>query len=148
MPEEAGPGQPPAGRVLGIDPGEARIGVAISDPERRMAVPFGTIDVGRPPGELKAVAAIVQADEVSLIVIGLPRELSGNEGPRAAHARAFGDALGVVLTVPIEFQDERLSTVEAERALREAGVTGRERRKVVDQSAAAIILQAWLDGHR
>jgi putative Holliday junction resolvase len=136
------------GRVLGLDLGDARIGVAISDPERRLAVPVGTIHVGQPPGELKAVAALVAEHDATLLVIGLPRSMSGDEGPRAALAREFGGALEAAVRVPIEFQDERLSTVEAERVLREAGVTGRERRRVVDRSAATVILQAWLDAHR
>jgi putative Holliday junction resolvase len=136
------------GRVLGLDLGDARIGVAISDPDRRLAVPVGTIHVGQPPGELKAVAALVAEHEATLLVIGLPRSMSGDEGPRAALAREFGVALEAAVPVPIEFQDERLSTVEAERALREAGVTGRDRRRVVDRSAATVILQAWLDAHR
>lgn len=136
------------GRVLGLDLGDARIGVAISDPERRLAVPVGTIHVGQPPGELKAVAALVAEHDATLLVIGLPRSMSGDEGPRAALAREFGAALEAAVRLPIEFQDERLSTVEAERALREAGVTGRERRRVVDRSAATVILQAWLDAHR
>lgn len=136
------------GRVLGLDLGDARIGVAISDPERRLAVPVGTIHVGQPPGELKAVAALVAEHDATLLVIGLPRSMSGDEGPRAALAREFGAALEAAVRVPIEFQDERLSTVEAERVLREAGVTGRERRRVVDRSAATVILQAWLDAHR
>jgi putative Holliday junction resolvase len=136
------------GRVLGLDLGDARIGVAISDPERRLAVPVGTIHVGQPPGELKAVAALVAEHDATLLVIGLPRSMSGDEGSRAALAREFGAALEAAVRVPIEFQDERLSTVEAERVLREAGVTGRERRRVVDRSAATVILQAWLDAHR
>ena len=136
------------GRVLGLDLGDARIGVAISDPDRRLAVPVGTIHVGQPPGELKAVAALVAEHEATMLVIGLPRSMSGDEGPRAALAREFGAALEAVVRVPIVFQDERLSTVEAERALREAGVTGRDRRRVVDRSAATVILQAWLDAHR
>ena len=137
-----------AGRVLGLDLGDARIGIAISDPDRRIAVPIGTIHVGQPPGELKAVAALVAEHDATALVLGLPRSMSGDEGARAALARQFGAALEAVVRVPIEYQDERLSTVEAERALREAGVTGRARRRVVDRSAAAVILQAWLDAHR
>jgi putative Holliday junction resolvase len=137
-----------AGRVLGLDLGDARIGVAISDPDRRLAVPIGTIHVGQPPGELKAVAALVAEHGATTLVIGLPRSMSGEEGARAALARQFGAALEAVVQIPIEYQDERLSTVEAERVLREAGVTGRDRRRVVDRSAAAVILQAWLDSHR
>lgn len=137
----------PAGRVLGLDLGDARIGVALSDPERRLAVSVGTIHVGQPPGELKAVAALVAEHEVSLVVLGLPLSLSGDAGARAHHARQFADALRAVLDVPVELQDERLSTAEAERALRDAGVKGRARRAVIDRTAAAVILQAWLDAH-
>jgi len=135
------------GRVLGLDLGAARIGVAISDPERRLAVPLGTVQVGRPPGELIAIADLVRAHDVTVVVLGWPRSLSGANGPGAHHAEAFADALRAVLEVPVELQDERLSTVEAERLLRDAGIKGQDRRKVVDRTAAAVILQAWLDVH-
>jgi putative Holliday junction resolvase len=138
----------PPGRVLGLDLGDARIGVAISDAERRLAVPHGTIRVGQPPGELKAVAGLVRDLGVTAVVIGHPRSMSGASGSRALQAEAFADALRTVLDVPVELQDERLSTVEAERTLRRAGVRGRRRRQVVDQSAAAVILDAWLEAHR
>ena len=137
----------PAGRVLGLDLGDVRIGVAVSDPERRVALPFGTVHVGRPPGELLAIAALVAEHEVTFVVLGLPLSMSGERGPRARLAAGFAEALRAVLTVPVEFQDERLSTVEAERSLREAGIKGRDRRGVVDAAAAQVILQAWLDAH-
>jgi putative Holliday junction resolvase len=133
------------GRVLGLDLGAARIGVAISDPDRRLAVPMGTVAVGQPPGELKAVAELVRANDVTAVVVGWPRSLSGEDGPAATQAKAFADALRAVLEVPILLQDERLTTVEAERVLREAGVTGLKRRQTVDQVAASVILQSWLD---
>jgi putative pre-16S rRNA nuclease len=136
-----------SGRVLGLDLGDARIGVAISDDERRMAVPLGTIHTGA-PADLKAVAKLVNEHAATLIVVGLPLSMSGEPGPAATKASAFADALRSFLAVPVELQDERLSTVEAERGLREAGVTGRERREVVDRTAATVILQAWLDANR
>jgi putative Holliday junction resolvase len=139
---------PVLGPVLGLDLGDARIGVAISDPDRRVAVPVGTVHVGQPPGELFAVAALARERGATLIVIGLPLSLSGARGSRAGHAESFADALRSVVDVPIELHDERLSTVEAERALAAAGTRGRERRRAVDASAAAVILQAWLDGPR
>jgi putative Holliday junction resolvase len=138
--------EPAPGPVLGLDLGDARIGVAVSDPERRLAVPVGTVHVGQPPGELFAVAALARERGATLVVIGLPLSLRGERGQRAAHAQSFAEALRGVVEVPIELHDERLSTVEAERALGDAGVRARERRHTVDASAAAVILQAWLDG--
>jgi putative Holliday junction resolvase len=146
--DDPDPGRRPAGRVLGLDLGDARVGVAISDPERRVAVPHGTIRTGQPPGELKAVAALVGELDVTAVVVGHPRSMSGASGPRAQQAEAFAEALRAIVGVPVELQDERLSTAEAERSLREAGVSGRRRRQVVDESAATVILGAWLDAHR
>lgn len=132
------------GRVLGLDLGDARIGVAVSDDDRRLAVPHGTIRVGQPPGELRAVSGLVAELGATTVVVGLPRSMSGDEGMRATKARAFADALGAIVDVPVVLQDERLSTVEAERALRDAGITGVRRRRVVDEQAATVILGAWL----
>ncbi|MDP9298040.1 MAG: Holliday junction resolvase RuvX [Actinomycetota bacterium] len=141
------PAGAPPGRVLGLDLGDARVGVAISDPDRRLAMPLGTVHVGQPPGELMAIAALVDEHDVGLVVLGNPLSMSGEVGPSSRHAEAFADALRALVRVPIELQDERLSTVEAERSLREAGLTGRARRRIVDRSAATVILQAWLDAH-
>ena len=143
-----GHADPARGRVLGLDLGDARIGVALSDPDRRLAIPMGTVHVGQPPGELIAVADLVREHEVTAVVLGWPRSLSGASGPGARHAEAFAQALRGVLQVPVELQDERLTTVEAERLLREAGIKGARRRAVVDRTAAAVILQAWLDARR
>ena len=144
----AGTDPPSPGRVLGLDLGEARIGVAISDPQRRMAVPIGTVRVGQPPGELRAIAALVTEHDVVQVVVGHPLSMSGGAGSRATHAESFVEALRATLSVPVALQDERLSTVQAERSLREAGVRARDRRAVVDRTAAAVILQAWLDVRR
>jgi putative Holliday junction resolvase len=132
------------GRVLGLDLGDARIGVAISDDRRRIAVPLGTLRTGA-PGDVKAIADLVHGHDVTLVVIGHPLHLSGEAGERAHHAERFAEALDAFLDVPVLLQDERLSSVEADRALREAGASGRERRRTVDRSAATVILQAWLD---
>jgi putative Holliday junction resolvase len=137
---------PPPGRVLGLDLGDVRIGVAISDPERRLAVPVGTVQVGRPPGEMRAIADLVAEHGAVMVVMGEPVSMDGTRGSRASHAASFAEALRAFLDVPVVLHDERLSTVEAERSLRAAGVTGRRRRSVVDATAAQIILQAWLDG--
>ena len=132
------------GRVLGLDLGDARIGVAISDDRRRMAVPLGTIRTGAPQ-DVKAIADLVAEHDVALVVVGHPLQMSGEPGERAHLAERFAEALRSVLSVDVRLQDERLSTVEADRALRETGATGRERRRTVDRSAATVILQAWLD---
>ena len=130
--------------MLGLDLGDVRIGVAISDPERRLAVPVGTVHTGA-PADLKAIADLVREHDVSLVVVGHPRLLSGEVGDRARKAEAFADALGGAVPVPVVLHDERLSTAEADRALREAGASGRERRRAVDRSAATVILQSYLD---
>ena len=132
------------GRVLGLDLGDARIGVAISDDRRRIAVPLGTVRTGA-PADVKAIADLVHGHGVTVVVIGHPLHLSGEAGERAHHAERFAEALDAFLDVPVLLQDERLSSVEADRALREAGASGRERRRTVDRSAATVILQAWLD---
>lgn len=134
------------GRVLALDLGEARIGVAISDPDRTVALPAGTIRVAGGPQDLKAVAALVAEHRAVEVVVGHPRSLSGRRGPAAAQAEEFAEGLRAVLEVPVHLQDERLSTAEAERSLREAGAGGRRRREVVDQAAATLILRAFLEG--
>lgn len=133
-----------SGRVLGLDLGDARIGVAISDPDRRLAVPLGTVRTGA-PADLRAIAGLVDEHAVTLVVVGHPLLLSGTAGERAHHAERFAEALGAVLAVPVVLQDERLSTKEAERALRAAGRSAREARRSVDETAATVILQAFLD---
>ena len=137
-----------AGRVLGLDLGDARIGVAISDPDRRVAVPLGTVHVGRPPGELLAIAELVREHDATLIVVGEPISLDGSRGARATHAAAFAEAVRGVVDVPVVLHDERLSTVEAARGLQQAGVSSKRQRAVIDASAAQVILQSWLDVER
>jgi putative Holliday junction resolvase len=141
------PESPPQGRVLGLDLGDVRIGVAVSDPERRLAVPLGTVLAGAPQ-DLKAIAALVRDNGIAVVVVGHPLSMSGRAGPKAKQVEELAGALRSFLPVPVVLQDERLSTVEAERNLREAGVRGRDRRRAVDRAAAVVILQAWLDAHR
>ncbi len=135
---------PEKGRVLGLDLGDVRIGVAISDPDRRLAVPLGTVRTGA-PADLKAIAKLVGENDVTLVVVGHPLLMSGQAGARAKQAEGFADALRRSLGVPVVLHDERLSTAEAERALKEAGAGGRDRRGAVDRSAATVILQSYLD---
>ena len=133
------------GRVLGLDHGDARIGVAISDDRRKLAVPYGTVHTGA-PADLKAIAAIVSEAGVVAIVVGHPLSLDGTAGARADHAERFAEALrGFLPETPVYLFDERLSTAEAGRALAATGAKARDRKKSIDRSAATVILQAWLD---
>src|SRR4249919_145877 len=109
-----------------------------------MAVPLGTVRTGA-PADVRAIAHLVREHGVTLVIVGHPLLLSGEAGERAHHAERFAAALTGFLEVPVLLQDERLSTVEAERALRESGTSGRDRRRRIDRSAATVILQAWLD---
>ncbi|MGI8645157.1 MAG: Holliday junction resolvase RuvX [Nocardioides sp.] len=132
---------------LGLDPGEARIGVARSDPSGFLATPVETVSRGE--GDLARIAALLAEEEAVEIVVGLPRSLSGGEGPSAARVRVFAAALARhVDPVPVRLCDERLTTVSAEAVLREQGRKGRKRRAVVDQAAAVLILQHALDTER
>ncbi len=143
---------------IGVDVGSVRVGVALSDPEGRLATPFGTLHrdpTGRTRPDLRAIAALVQERGALEVVLGLPRSLSGTEGPAAAAARAYAAELAAALaaeglSIPIRLVDERMSTVAAERMLRRSGATGGERRRrtLIDQAAAVGILQAALDRER
>jgi putative holliday junction resolvase len=132
---------------LGIDPGDARIGVARSDPTGFLATPVETVKRGR--GDLSRIARLAREAEAVEVVVGLPRSLAGTEGPAAAKAREFAAALaGRLAPVPVRLQDERLTTVSAEAMLRDRGKKGASRRAVVDQAAAVLILQHALDTER
>jgi putative Holliday junction resolvase len=133
--------------VLGLDLGQARIGVSVSDPERRVAVAVGTVRTG-PPEDVRAIASLVKEHEVTRVVVGLPLSMSGARGEAAGRAETFAGMLRDALDLPVDLQDERLSTVEAERALASSGIRGRDRRRVVDRSAATVILQTYLDRTR
>ena len=112
-----------------------------------LAVPLGTVRTGA-PADVRAIADLVREHGVTLVIVGHPLLLSGEAGERAHHAERFAGAIEKALGVPVRLQDERLSTVEAERALRESGTSGRDRRRTIDRSAATVILQAWLDTDR
>ncbi len=133
--------------MLALDLGDVRIGVAISDDERRVAVPLGTVRAGAPQ-DLRTIAKLVREHDVALVVVGHPLSLAGERGEAARRAEAFAEALRSVLAVPVVLHDERLSTVQAERALGEAGLRGPRRRRAVDRSAATVILQSYLDAER
>jgi putative holliday junction resolvase len=141
----------PCGRRLGVDVGEVRIGVALSDPAGILATPLVTLSRDRSGGrDLDALAAMVVEHEVVEVVVGLPRTLAGREGPAARAAADYARALGGRLGegVAVRLTDERLTTVSATRMLAERGVRGRKQRAVIDQAAAVEILQGWLDARR
>lgn len=132
---------------IGIDVGDARIGVAQSDPSGLIATPVETVRRG--PGDLDRIAAITTDADAVEVVVGLPRSLSGGEGPAAAKVREFAARIATaVAPVPVRLCDERLSTVTAESVLRGQGRKGQKRRAVVDQAAAVVILQNALDTER
>jgi putative holliday junction resolvase len=132
---------------LGVDPGDARIGIARSDPTGFLATPVETVRRGK--GDLRRIAKLAAEHEAVEVVVGLPRSLSGGEGPAAVKTRAWAATLAAVLEpLQVRLVDERLTTLSAEAMLRDRGVKGRERRAVVDQAAAVVILQQALDTER
>jgi len=131
---------------LGVDPGDARIGVARCDPSGVLATPVETVRRGK--GDLRRLRQLVVAEEALEVVVGLPRSLAGGEGPAAVKTRAFARRLALrIAPVPVRLVDERLTTVTAEAMLRDQR-KGQQRRAVVDQVAAVVILQHALDTER
>lgn len=130
---------------MALDIGEVRVGIAISDPGERVASPVTVL----PSAEVKACAKpfmrVLEDWEPELLVSGLPYTLSGEEGPQAARIRAFAAGVSKRTGIPVEFSDERLSSTEAKRSLREKGMSEREMRGKIDMIAASIFLQSWLD---
>lgn len=141
-------------RAVALDLGTRRIGVAVSDSGGTMATPYSVIQrSGDVESDRARVAELVAEIGAGLVVVGLPLSMDGSEGTAARAALAEAEALREVLDVPVECHDERLTSVSANRSLTEAGVTGRRRRKAreagaVDQAAAAVLLQSWLDTNR
>jgi putative Holliday junction resolvase len=136
-------------RILAIDHGTVRIGLALSDEMELVASPLQTLDAQQEPA--REIARIIRQKQISKIIIGMPFHMNGQRGEAAERVEKFATELGKELqhSVPLEFVDERLSSVEAEAALSRAGVTGkRERNQVVDQLAAVVILQDYLNNQR
>ncbi len=134
------------GRALGIDLGERRIGVAVSDADRRVATPLTVITrSGSHNRDHRQIAAIVEEHEARVVVVGLPLSLDGSAGPAAIGAEREARQLRAAVGVPVLTHDERLTTVIAEQSLAESGLSGKARRRRVDMVAASVILQGWLD---
>ncbi len=135
-------------RYLCLDLGRRRIGVATSDETALIATPFGVIYVRTQEQVFREVARLVKEQEVGGVVIGLPLQLNGQEGIESGRARDFASDLEKYIDVPIAFMDERLTSVEADRLMLEAGYKRDKRRANIDATAAALILQAYLDAER
>ncbi|RBY88503.1 Holliday junction resolvase RuvX [Blastococcus sp. TF02A-26] len=137
------------GRRLGLDVGTVRVGVALSDPTGMLASPLETVQRARDESDLDRIAALVVEHEVTEVIVGEPRHLSGASGASAKEARAYSRALaGRIGDVPVHLVDERLSTVTAAGTLRARGLDSRQQRPVIDQEAAVVILQTYLDAQR
>ena len=137
---------------LGIDVGGVRVGVAVSDPDGVLATPVATLrrdTEGTPPSDMAEIARLIGEYQAVEVVIGLPVNLAGVEGPAARGVREYAQVLGeLIAPVPVRLTDERMSTVVARRRLSDRGVRGRRQRAVIDQVAAVEILQAWLEARR
>jgi len=137
------------GRRLAIDVGDARIGVASCDPDGVLATPVETVPGRDIPAAKRRLAEIVAEYEPIEVVVGLPRSLSGSEGPAAVKVRAFTqDVAKIIAPVPVRLVDERMTTVTATHGLRASGVKAKKGRAVVDQAAAVVILQSALEAER
>lgn len=139
-------------RVVGVDLGTRRVGVAVSDSGRRLASPYTTlVRSGDVEADRRALVAVVRELEAETVVVGLPLSLDGTKGPAAVAAVAEQAALAAALAedeVTVELFDERLTTADAVAGLRRGGTSPRRARQIVDQHAAAVLLQAWLDQRR
>lgn len=138
------------GRVLGVDLGTRRIGLAVSDPSGVIASPHGLVErSGDADKDRAAIVAAAEAVDAAVVVVGFPKEMSGKLGPAAKAARAEVDALRQLApSIQFELVDERLTTVIAQRSLIDAGVKRKARKHTVDKVAAAVILQSYLESHR
>lgn len=132
-------------RVLGIDYGTVRVGLAISDPMGIIAHPLETIQVTSLKKTVEAIAAVIEKNKVEKVVVGLPKHMSGDESESSKKARELGTALQERVKIPLAYYDERMSTCAAERAMIDADVSRKKRREKIDTVAASIILQSYLD---
>jgi len=143
--EDLAPWLAPEARLLGLDVGTKTIGMALSDVTRSIATPFDTFRRTKFTSDAKTIRQVLEANQVCALVIGLPINLDGSEGPRAKSTRAFARNLAAHIAVPMVFWDERLSTAAVERHLIEADASRKRRAEVIDRMAAAYILQGALD---
>lgn len=140
--------QPTSGRILALDVGKKRIGLALSDALRITAQPYTTLDHASDESLLAALRQIIQAEQVELVLIGLPKRLDGSSGELAEDAKRLASLIRVECSIKVKMWDERFSTHAAERALLEGDVSRKKRKQVIDQTAAAWILQGYLDSRQ
>ena len=133
---------------MALDIGEKRVGIAVSDPDERVASPICVLSADEVRGNAKSFRRLLDDWDPDLFVCGLPVTLSGEEGPQAQRIRSFAEHVSKFCGIPYEFADERLSSVEAKRNLRETGMSEKSMRGKVDMIAASLFLQAWLDARR
>lgn len=132
-------------RVLSLDIGEVRIGIAVSDPQERVASPVCVLPAAEVLSGARPWRRVLEDWEPDLLLVGLPYTLAGEEGPQAARIREAAASIAAAAGLPVEFADERLSSREAKRSLRERGLTEKEMRGKIDMIASCLFLQAWLD---
>ncbi|ORW10651.1 Holliday junction resolvase RuvX [Mycobacterium kyorinense] len=148
-PDRPGGDDPGRGRRLGVDVGSVRIGVAASDPDGILATPLETVRRDRSGRHVRRLAELVAELGAVEVIVGLPRTLADRTGPSARDAIDMAESLACrIAPVPVRLADERLTTVSAQRSLREAGVRAKGQRGVIDKAAAVAILQGWLDERR
>ena len=135
-------------RMLGLDIGQRRIGVAVSDSLGITAQPVGVVQRTTPADDVATLSRLATEHGVSVIVVGLPLTLQGTHGPQAQRVEAFARRLETAAGLPIEYVDERFTTAEGQRTLRAAGVSARKQKPVIDRVAAQLILQQYLDKQR
>ena len=149
LPDRPGGDDPGRGRRLGVDVGTVRIGVATSDPDGILATPVETVRRDRSNKHLRRLAQLADELEAVEVVVGLPRTLADRSGPSARDAIELAEQLSRrIAPTPVRLSDERLTTVSAQRSLRDAGVRAKGQRAMIDQAAAVGILQNWLDQRR
>jgi putative Holliday junction resolvase len=136
------------GRVMALDVGERRIGVALSDPTRMLASPLTTIRAVPRSTAVKRILTLIRDYQVTALVVGLPLTMNGDIGPQATLVQQFVDELRPLIDIPISFVDERLTTVAAERMMIDLKIKPEQRRARIDEVAASIILQDFLDSQR
>lgn len=132
-------------RIMALDIGDVRTGIAVSDPDERVASPICVLPTREVAEGARPWKRVLEDWEPELLVCGLPKTLSGDEGPQAKHIHDMGSAIAKDLGLPIEFADERLSSTEAKRSLRDLGYDEAHMRGKIDMVAASLFLQAWLD---